>query len=181
MNYQKISMSKVNRKPTEFDEKFLEQVALLTLACRNFDEGHEYASLHIAVSLRTFLIDSPKSILTHISKRTINFLDTSFPTMQDVDLGLLMKHFSTPWKDSTTPDVENYTISYTPFCHNIQQTPWDECFKDPIRWKTIDDWLIQPVCINTNYSNAKLNRLDLIKITADRDGGAHLDTKTQLN
>jgi|GEM_PF-4884152 len=175
-------MNKVNRNPTEFDEKFLEQVALLLLACRNFDEGYEYASLHIAVSLRTLLYDSPKnknfvSILNHIDKRSIKFLDTSLNTEQDVNLGLVTKRFTTPWKETTppTPDVENFTIAFKPFCHNISHFSEEELKKREAKWKTIDEWLGQPICINANFTEAKLTRLDLIKATADRDGGAHLD------
>lgn len=171
-------MSKINREENEFIDKFYEQIALLRLACRNYDEGHEYAALTIAVSLRTLLFDNPNprsnsvSILTHIAKQNIKLLTTVIHVDRDVNLGLVTKEYKTPGLPNGEYDREKFTIRYLPLCYTMSDR-YDQVEKT---WLSLADWFNQKICINSNFENAELNRLDIIKITADNDGGAHLDS-----
>lgn len=174
-------MRTIPRESSEFEKKFHEQVALLIVACRNYDEGFECASLNIAVCLRTLFHDSKtsKSALSHINKKNIEMLDSSIYTGDDLNLGLLLKQFSTPFKEKyTIPDTKNHRMWYIPFCHSIPSFEiWESAKK---RWLSIEDWLKQDICSNKNVPEAKLNRYDFIKMTANRDGGAHIDESVDV-
>lgn len=136
----------MQRGQNEFEKKFFEQMALLLTACRNYDEGLECASLSIAVCLRTLFYDNPKggsvSALSHIGKKNIDMLDTSLYTGDDLNLGLLLKQFSMPFKEKyTVPDTGNHRLTYIPFCHNmVSFEKWKSAKK---KWLSIDDWLNQ--------------------------------------
>lgn len=143
-------------------EKLEEQLKLLRNSCELYDQGKVEEALKISSTLRTILYDNNKnnpSLLKQLNQKdTIKLLSTledhtKHPLMQNIDV-----QFAIP-------------IMYTsegqkPFLDNVSK-------KELL---FVEEWLnaIVVTIDKTSYS-----RYEIIKTTAHKDGGAHVDKPNQ--
>lgn len=153
----------VQKNRIELYEKFKLQVDLLVLACKNFDDGHEIASYHLAITLRVLLHDTHTSVsgLTHIRKKGIQFLDTASDMLPDSTyLGLVYRSFNNV-HDGIGGEVL-YKPNFTNGFHLKNK-----------KWSSFQEWWKKIVFRNINGTS--LTREELILKVANREGGAHID------
>ncbi|MEE8056308.1 MAG: hypothetical protein V3T17_00520 [Pseudomonadales bacterium] len=148
-------------------EEFLELIEIL---CTSYDHSEtDIISLSISTAIRVLLHDTNNSIslLAHLGKKDIAFLSTNFTNDKDlIHLGLVRK---------INVGVSNGIggeVKYWPLCderyfsspkeqHRIQFEQW---------WNTEEIFC---------SGKSKLTRKDLVLSMANKDGGAHFDTKVQ--
>lgn len=153
------------KNPQELYSKFKLQVDLLKLSCANFDSGQEIAGYQLATTIRVLVHDtnSSTSALTHINKKTINFLDTSFnETSNTTYLGLVYKYAANV-HDGIGGEVL-YKPIFTSDFHSKNKN-----------FVLFDTWWNKVVFKNLNGTS--LTRKELILKLANQEGGAHIDKK----
>ncbi|HEY9002390.1 MAG TPA: hypothetical protein VIM89_13615 [Mucilaginibacter sp.] len=154
---------KIVRNVQDLEARFRDQVALLQLACENFDEGKEIAALNIATSIRVLVHDTPSSTsaLTHKKSKHIDFLDSSLPkTNPNITFTGLTYYYMSNVHDGIG-GIAIYRPEFTSSRPNIE------------RWINFDQWWSQIVFQNKDGSS--LSRSTLVLKAANQEGGAHID------
>jgi len=152
--------------------------------CNSFDQGKEYKAKDIAGRIRTLVKDGPNpntiSLLTHIGKKDILFVDSCIPYTNPVGFS----HFDilTPLSN-TIINVSNIFIGllykkvlegenglefyFEPLSRRISIVP-------KLKEVPFDDWWNQTI-YEDNDRNIKLSRRSLTLSMAEKDGFAHVD------
>ncbi len=151
----------VTRDVTYFLDKLGEQIRFLLRSCEAFDNGDDAEAVRIAAILRVLLHDKGRStsLLTHIGKKEIQFLDTNsgfnpknlFPTFEGLTI---MKAFQQNGPTHVAP---------------LKITPPYRMNK----WTTFEKWWNDIVYVDKKKS--QFTRKDLILTLSDKEGGAHVD------
>jgi hypothetical protein len=162
-------MAKRQRTTDDLGNKVKDQILLLKLACQNYDAGIEIAALNIATTLRVLLHDTTKidgspnstSALTHINSKNIEFLNTCrINNRPDVTFSGLIRHVINGVNDGI-----GGTANYHP---TLGQSSVNE-------WRDFTSWWNAIVFQNPNGTS--LTREMLVKIAANQEGGAHVDSR----
>lgn len=149
-------------KQTEEDLKIelINQIQLLSNACKSFDEGYKIEAKNIASRIRTLLYDSrsSESVLIQLKKKHILFYNTALDY------------------DSRNP------FSYMGLIKIIRRPEGDEFFApldgDQSRYLNgkidFDSWWNKLTVLEDSNKN-RFTREDLILKVANKDGGSHVD------
>lgn len=158
------------RKTTQnqLSERFDEQKRLLELHCESYDDGEEVMALSIACAIRVFVHDTRRStsLLTHIGKKSSDFLSTSNRSEGPVQLGLV-RRINVGVRDGRGGEAK-----YWPLCD-------ERHFPSPTESSLLsfENWWTEDVFKSQSHS---LSRRDLVLFVANRDGGAHVDGDVDL-
>lgn len=186
-------MAKTTRDPQEVVDVFEYNISMLKHLCAEFDNGRTESALWIAVILRTLLythyntegISTSLSIIDQLkemdSKYDFAFLSTSFPCPE-------VNSFAQGWQlgddvcgiHIATASVYAGLIVKTIRCsdHGVgyiaDMAMKAAAFEYTNHWLPLDRWMAEIVfCDNSN--GIRMSRLDVIRMIANKDGGAHFD------
>jgi len=140
---------------------------LMSVLCRCYDDNNEIVALSIATAIRVFVHDTARSVslLTHVGRKSGQFLSTSFRTPREaVHLGLV-RRINVGVHDGVGGEAK-----YWPLCD-------ERYFPTPtlhFMFMPFDDWWSERVFEN---SKSFLTRKDLVLFIANKDGGAHFETE----
>jgi hypothetical protein len=148
--------SRLRLTQADFEKHLEEQIEFLKLSAAAFDGGFESEAKRLAVTLRVMLHDTPdsQSLLTHLCRKNIDFWNTSLPRPKETAgfSGLTLMELGTGSKE---------------FFAGLDDTPFHA-------WVSFDEWWHAPVLIDVN--GLEMTRKDLVLLTANQDGGAHIDS-----
>jgi len=151
-------MDKVELTKEDLENHFKEQIEFLKRSCDSFDNGYYSEAKRIAVVLRVLLHDTrtSQSLLGQLDKKNIQFFNTSIP----LDKNSLSSHGGLVMMAAKGKDSK--------FIPMLDDVP----FK---RWDDFNVWWNEEVFVDVERNILK--RKDLILISANQDGGAHVDPK----
>ena len=186
--YSEYVKHSISRDPREIEVVFRYNVSMLEHLCKEFDKGKIESALWIAVILRTLIHThynekekkyTSLSILYQLGKKGITFLSSSFPqpksseflqgwdisnisntTMTSVSIfaGLLIKKLKTDKRGKFSAEF----------------MPMLDKFSPKNKFITRSEWMKEVVFMNPS-EKISMTRWDVIKMIANKDGGAHFD------
>ena len=143
--------------PEEFEEHLTEQLQFLKASAESFDNGFEGEIKRLAVSVRILMHDTRQStsLLAHLGRKDIVFLDTA-----------------TPFDERNQMSHSGLTImSLGGPKGNIPLAPLDGSISRS--FACFDDWWNGIVFVD--QSRNQFSRKDIVLSLADKEGGAHVD------
>lgn len=152
------------------EEKYDEFLELLSVLCSSYDSlDKEVLALPISTAIRVLVHDTENStsLLKHLGKKNVNFLSTNYVTPNEkVHLGLVRR---------INVGVSNGVggeARYWPLCS-------EKYFPMPSPKTTIPfiEWREAEVIFSSSTSS--LTRKELVLAVANKDGGAHFESKVQ--
>jgi len=149
-------MERIKLNKEELENHLQEQIEFLNRSCDSFDNGYYSEAKRISVVLRVLLHDTKAShsLLGQLDRKDIQFFNTSFP----LDKESLSSHGGLVMIASKGKESR--------FVPMLDDVP----FK---RWDDFNDWWNEEVFIDGERNILK--RKDLILISSNQDGGAHVD------
>jgi hypothetical protein len=165
---------RVARTAADLREALSEQVTLLRLSSRNFDDGEVLAGKQLAATLRTLLFEPvirkgnrTSPLLHQLGLIRHRFLDTA-NSIDPARLSIL-------FKDPVTGHIPSCGLVDVQFSEHgaAFYAPLDE--REPGEWPSTPyaEWWTRKVL--RDVGGATASRLDLVKHVASTDGGAHVD------
>jgi hypothetical protein len=158
------------REEPQLIELLNEELYFLINSAKLFDSGHIYESKRLATTTRVILHKTegcPKnpqkcSLLHHLGKEDIGFLDTTFPYTPEnrvAYLGSIVMGISTDSVDYVAPlsDVQNK------------------------KWISFSEWWNENPIFQTPDGENRYSRKDIALNLANKEGGAHVDPHIQEN
>lgn len=152
----------------DFKARLQEQLGFLNSSCLLYDQGREAEAIRIATCVRVLAYDSPRStsILSHLGvKDQLGFIDRgpSFPS----DPRVITIGFGLCYLQSTIGGTG-------------QETRLSPCLdsEDPQRNHppvSFDDWWSRTIL--KDQRDQVFSRKDFVLMAANKDGGAHVDSK----
>ena len=141
----------------------VEQVAFLKRSAAAYDEGFKSEAKRLGVVVRVLVHDTgqSRSLLSLVRKKTIRFLDTSVPP----NPRNLLSH-----QGLTLMSLGPSGAEYVPRC----LAPPNPMLPPP-RWVGIIDWWRGVVLLDE--AKRAFSRKDLVLALANKEGGAHVDTR----
>jgi hypothetical protein len=145
----------------ELIEHLKDQIYFLKNSCTSYDNGFKKEAKRLAVTIRTLVHDTTRSIslLTHLSRKNIDFYNTSLP-FDEENLS--------PFTGLTGIRSSSEGIEHWPFLDDGHPSR----YANP--WIKFDDWW-NSVVINDHKN--QFTRKKLVLAVANQDGGAHVDSK----
>jgi len=145
----------------ELERHLREQLSFLERSAESFDNGFEEEAKRLAVVVRTLVHDTPSShsLLEQLGLKTKDFYDTAMDDFPENLLGhgALVQVFFSPQGSKYVPLLDDPAPDQQP------------------RWSTFDNWWNRSVFRTSD--GLQLSRRALILALANKDGGAHVDTK----
>lgn len=152
-------------------DKYEEFVGLVKSLCEAYDsQGNDAIALSISTAIRVLVHDTEKStsLLKHLGKKEQQYLSTTSPKnkQEKVYLGLVRRI------NSGVDNGAGGEAKYWPLC--------DERYVPAVNegnYINFDNWWFgEKVFKSSEYS---LSRKEIVLSVANKDGGAHFDTKVQ--
>jgi len=151
-------------------EKFVEHIGLIKTLCEAYDkQENDSIALSISTAIRVLVHDTQNStsLLTHINKKDRNYLSTNHKNINEpVHLGLVTRI------NIGVKDGKGGEAKYWPLC--TEKLNHDEVTKKHINF---NNWWSGEKVFKS--STASLTRKDIVLSIANKDGGAHFDTKVE--
>lgn len=152
------------------EEKYDEFLELLSVLCNSYDSlDKEVLALPISTAIRILVHDTEKStsLLKHLRKKDVNFFSTNHITKNEaIHLGLVRR---------VNVGVNNGVggeARYWPLCNEKYfPMPSSKTSIPFLEW-----WEIEVIFSSPSSS---LTRKELVLAVANKDGGAHFDSKVQ--
>jgi len=143
----------------DFRQQLTDQLDFIQASCDRYDQGHQREGVRIATQLRTLFHQgrgSATSLLTHLKANNISLLSTC--------------------------DKRKVGQDYFPAMTKILLKPPDKRMEwipklktDYERKVTFNEWWFREIVYYSKTLNVEINRCDLVRGAADKDGGAHVD------
>jgi len=157
-------MTRIAQTQDELLGHLVEQIIFLTNSSKSFDDTFTCEAKRIATTIRVLLYDNPTpksnsiSLLTQLDKKNIGFYDTA----SDIN------------SDSPIPQWGLLVISLRSgkYLAPLNNLPPDRLKKGKVRF---DEWWDKIVL--KDFAGNTFSRSKLIKTLADKEGGAHVDSK----
>ncbi|HEX7802309.1 MAG TPA: hypothetical protein VF471_06085 [Pseudoxanthomonas sp.] len=140
----------------ELETQLVRQLRFLSTSMDGFDKGDEDEAIRIAVAVRVLAHDTGKSVslLTHLDKKKGGFLDTSLPRQEGTSYyGLTIQGVLPDGRGKVFPLLNENDAA-------AKLVPFGE-------W-----WAGAAIA---DFEGNVITRSDLVKIMANKDGGAHVD------
>ncbi len=149
----------------ELIDKLKQQMRFLRTSCETFDKGDTEEAIRISATIRILVHDTKnsRSLLHQINQKNMSFYDTSSrysPTNLLTYQGLCFMRLGPHGADVVA------RLDAPPPDRNVEKIAFD-------RW-----W--EGIVITDSNRNA-FCRKDLVLLTADKDGGAHIDPQIDEN
>lgn len=150
--------NRIKLSPNELENHLKEQISFLETSANSFDAGTEEEAKRLALAIRILVHDtsSSHSLLGQMGKN-LEFYDTS----SDLDPGNILAHGGLianlvgPNQNRCVARLDNFPIN-------------------TVKMIDFDNWWNKPVFVDRQ--GRELTRKDLILISANQDGGAHVDS-----
>lgn len=153
-------MSDKTLTPAELEAHLKEQAHFIKASSDAYDNGHEIEAKRIALAIRILVHDtnSSHSLLKQMNKKTqIQYIDST------LDGSLMSAHALVGMR------ITNKSGQKSGYSPRLDR------YKDKYKKIAFDTWWNQIVC-KDKHGNT-LSRQNLILIMANKDGGAHVDSK----
>ena len=154
------------------EDKYDEFIDLLNTLCDLYDkENKDILALPISTAIRVLVHDTTKSIslLKHLNKKNIDFLSTNIVDPNEpIQLGIV-RRINVGVKDGIGGESKYWALCderYFPAPRKDRKVSFDE-------W-----WENEKIFIS---KDAFLARKDIVLSVANKDGGAHFDSKVSEN
>lgn len=149
-----VAMTKTPLNTSDLQGHLAEQIAFLESSCAAFDGGQEIEAKRIAVNLRILFHDTrtSKSLLGQLNMLNGPFVDTSTKPIP----GNMVAHNSLAFVEVGT------VVRYIPMLDRVDA-----------KHVTFSEWWNGVIFVVDNQK--ELSRAKLVLITANQDGGAHVD------
>lgn len=148
-------------------DRLTEHMQLLTTLCECYDNGKDIIAIPIATAIRVLVHDTDSSIslLTHLGRKNVQYLNTNLRDPREVVHLGLVRRINVGVKDGRGGEAK-----YWPLC--------DERYfpapREHFAFVPFDNWWSERVFENqTSY----LSRKDLVLAIVNKDGGAHFDNE----
>lgn len=142
---------------TNYGQHLRKQLGFLERSCASYDAGHKDEAIRIATTIRVLIHNTKAStsLLKHLNATTINLLTTtpepSMQTLLFVGLGMMR--------------VESGKMEYFP---QLGDGP-------PVNQSVpVNNWWDQVVMV---LDSQRISRRDIVLAAANKDGGAHVDSR----
>jgi len=151
-------------------DKYEEFLDLLTVLCDSYDSlNKEVLALPISTAIRVLVHDKGRniSLLTHLGKKDIEYLSTNHKAQnENVHLGLV-RRINVGVKNGVGGEAK-----YWPLCN-------EKYFPMPASKSSLSfgEWWETEIIFSS--SGSCLTRKDLVLSVAEKDGGAHYDSKVE--
>ncbi len=154
-----LSMDQIKLSINELEEHLIEQIKFLETSCELYDAGETNEAKIIALCIRILLHDSisSNSLLGQLQKKSNLFYSSNL---------LLSKESITSFFGLTMIGLKGESTKYYP---KLDEMSFNA------RWLTFDEWWNEIIFRDKDLNI--LTRKSLIQITADQNGGAHVDEK----
>ena len=148
----------------DFKQQLRRQLLFVRNSCRLYDDGHAEEAIRLAVSFRVMFHDSGNSVslLQHLKAKSISLLSTAdLHQGQNHNLALVRGVVTIP-----NAGLPNFSCEMKPV------------LDDPTRrnFVLLETWWRKEYVVELE-NDGRLNRRDLVLAAANKDGGAHVDTK----
>jgi hypothetical protein len=142
---------------TDFGQHLRKQLGFLERSCASYDAGHKDEAIRIATTIRVLIHNTKAStsLLKHLNATTINLL-------------------------STTPEPSMQTISFVGLGMMRVRSGKMEYFSQlgdgpPVNQSVpVNNWWDQIVMV---LNSQRISRRDIVLAAANKDGGAHVDSR----
>ena len=152
------------------EQRYGEFVNLLSVLCQYFDNDEkEILALPISTAIRVLVHDTPNStsLLKHLDKKNIKFISTNTTHPKEkVHLGLVGRI------NVGVTDGKGGEAKYWPLCNEKYFSMPEES-----NYLEFEEWWGAERIFSSSQSS--LTRKDLVLSVANKDGGAHFDSKVQ--
>lgn len=159
---------RVQRTKLELETALKEQLELLVIDCKNFDDGKKVVGKSIALRLRVLFHDKGKnsrSLLGQLGLKFQPYFDTGKQRRKRRDIKPTASYLVTVLGTN-----KNGTV-YVTFQPKLSEGPPME----PLKLSAFETWWNDPVIIGG--PGQRFHRRDVILHVADTDGGAHVDSE----
>ncbi len=159
---------KIQRTKSDLETALKEQLELLVIDCKTFDEGKEVVGKSIATRLRVLFHDKGKnsrSLLGQVGLKYRPYFDTGKQRRKRRDIKPTGSYLV------TVKGTNNDGTLHVTFRPKLSEGPPME----PLKLSAFETWWNDPVIIAG--SGQRFHRRDVILHVADTDGGAHVDAE----
>ena len=160
----------MNKVDNPIKDKYDDFLELIKVLCECYDkEQKDIIALSISTAIRVLIHDTNSSIslLKHLDKKNIKFISTNHKTKNKVVHLGLVRRINVGVKNGVGGEAK-----YWPLCNEeIFPMPKCEAYIEFKEW-----WEEEEIFVS---SESVLTRKDLVLSMANKDGGAHFDTKVQ--
>ncbi len=156
--------NQIIRTEEELYELLHQNISFLKLSSSSYDNGHVGEAIRLATTVRVLLHDTRNSIslLKHLNlKNSIQYFNTAVP-YDPKELGAV--------KCLVLNQVSSSGSKFIPFLDECREFPW--CKND---YLPFDEWWNQNIIRDS--TNNLYTRKDIVLTMANKDGGAHVDSK----
>jgi hypothetical protein len=152
---------------TDFKQQLRNQLGFLERSCAAYDEGHKAEAVRLATTLRVLFHDTPNSVslMNHLGAKSIQMLSTADVYKEPQLLNIPLVHPAIQL-DSDGPVFYGCDCEMRPRLDKAERK----------QLVPLHTWWVKEDVIELNGGKDKLNRRDLIRAAANKDGGAHVDT-----
>lgn len=157
---------RVQRTTTELEDALKDQIELLLIDCKTFDEGKVVVGKSIALRLRVLFHDKGKnsrSLLGQLGLKFQPYFDTGRQRRKRRDIKPTGSYLVVVRAQNTDGTVH---VKFQP---KLSDGPSEE----PLKLSAFETWWNDPVIIAG--PGVRFHRRDVILHVADTDGGAHVD------
>jgi hypothetical protein len=156
-------MTQIEQTNEDLQNELKDQIRLLELHCKSYDEGHTYVARHIATLVRVLVhdTDSSHSLLGQLGIKQQNFFDSSQENIRVEEIKFIGA------KSHLAGGGIGQNSQYIPY---LDSTP-----HKPMGFVIFDDWWNRSVLI-IDQRNIFSRSFIILKM-ANQAGGAHVDTK----
>ena len=150
---------RVRRPKAELKKELKDQIALMKMSCRAYDDGLKAAAKHLALNLRVLLHHHGNSnaLLHQLGLLSIRFFDSAGPVNPN-NLLTTCNLIVTRLGSDGAEHMAAIEVGGGPF---------------PGRWLRFPDWWGQTAIVDNKQR--RFNRRELVLHVTDTDGGAHVD------
>ena len=155
--------------PVDFKAALVRQLGFVDRSCQSFDAGFHDEAIRIAQCIRVIMHDTrtQKSVLTHLGAKNIMLSSTCLDILSkladpnSLAFGSRPRMFNGMGQFSIGPDGSQYfpKLGDGIFCHDLP----------------VDNWWLEIVLILD--PDTMVSRKDVVLVAANKDGGAHVDSK----
>ncbi len=153
------------------EDRYEEFVELVNSLCKAYDsQGNDAIALSISTAIRVLVHDTNKStsLLKHLDKKDQKYLSTTSPKNKREEVYLaLVRRINSGVKDGVGGEAK-----YWPLCDERYFSVENEG-----NYINFNDWWSEEKIFKS--SKYCLTRKEIVLSVANKDGGAHFDTKVQ--
>lgn len=153
-------MSNYHKSKEDLEKEFQYNLNSLQSSCESYDNNNDFSAIDIATRLRVLLYDNGRnnnSLFKHMDLKGIKFLDTADKIIEDNAMP----------SECLVYISQDENLEFIKYYPNLEMSPEH-------RFIDFEPWWSQTVYRD---DEKRFSRSDIVLSIADKDGGAHSDSK----